>query len=68
MLMPLDINPVKPDRSKVWLDDDALLRHWTKSFNATREQIEAAIEKVGADPNTVRKELARGRREHPSEA
>jgi hypothetical protein len=59
--MAIEINAVKPDRSRVDLEDDAVLRHWMKTLQATREQIEAAIEKVGADPATVRKELARRR-------
>jgi uncharacterized protein DUF3606 len=53
------IRPVPPDRSKIDLTDDAVARHWVKSLGASREEIAAAIEKVGPNPDTVRKELAR---------
>lgn len=57
--MAIEIQPVHPDRSKIELEDEAVLRHWTKIFGASREEIGVAIEKVGNNPETVRKELAR---------
>ena len=57
--MTIKIQPVQPDRSKIELTDDAVARHWVKTLGAPREAIAAAIEKVGANPETVRKELAR---------
>ena len=54
----MKINPVKPDRSRIALTSDALIRHWTKELDARKEEIIAAIEKVGDNPDTVRKELA----------
>lgn len=57
--MTIKIQPVLPDRSKIELTDDAVARHWVKTLGASREEIAAAIEKVGANPETVRKELAR---------
>ena len=53
------IKPIQPDRSKIDLDDAAAVRHWVKTLGASREAIAAAIEKVGANPATVCKELAR---------
>jgi uncharacterized protein DUF3606 len=47
------------DRSKIDLTDDAVARHWIKSLGASREEITAAIKKVGPNADTVRKELAR---------
>jgi hypothetical protein len=57
--MTLKIQPVPPDRSKIELSDDAVARHWVKTLGASREEIAAAMEKVGANPDTVRKELMR---------
>lgn len=57
--MAIDIQPVRPDRGKVQLEDETVVRHWTKLFGASKEEIGAAIEKVGNNPETVRKELAR---------
>ena len=54
----MKISPVKPDRSRIALTSDALIRHWTKELDARKEEIIAAIEKVGDNPDTVRKELA----------
>jgi hypothetical protein len=48
-----------PDRSKIDLTVDAVARHWVKSLGASRKEIAAAMEKVGPNPDTVRKELAR---------
>lgn len=57
--MSIQIQPVQPDRGKVELSDEAVARHWLKTFGVSREDLAAAIEKVGHDPETVRKELAR---------
>ncbi len=59
--MGLKIQPVHPDRGKIELADDNVVRHWVKTLGAPREAIAVAIEKVGANPETVRKELARER-------
>lgn len=57
--MGIKINPLRHDRGKVELEDEAVARHWTDTFGATRDEILAAVEKVGNNPETVRKELAR---------
>ncbi len=55
------IPPVKGDRSRVDLTNDALIRHWTKTLGVSRVEIMTAVEKVGDNPETVRKELSRRR-------
>jgi hypothetical protein len=57
--MSLEIRPVKPDRSRVELTDEFALRHWIKNLGVSREEIAAAIAKVGDTAKAVRKELAR---------
>lgn len=51
------VSPIKPDRSRIDLSDDAIARQWVKKLGKPREEIEAAIEKVGDNCETVRKEL-----------
>jgi hypothetical protein len=57
--MAIKIQPIHPDRSKIELEDGSAARHWVKILGAPRDTIAAAVEKVGANPETVRKELAR---------
>ncbi len=49
--------PSKPDRSRICLDDDDMARVWSRNLGRSREDIAAAIEKVGDNCETVRKEL-----------
>ena len=53
------ISPVKEDRSRVDLTNEALVKHWTKTLGVSKAAIVAAVQKVGDNPDTVRKELAR---------
>lgn len=55
--MPLASRKPRPDRSRIDLSDPALARQWTKKLGRPREDIEAAIAKVGDNCETVRKEL-----------
>ena len=55
--MPLATSRPKPDRSRIDLSDDAIARQWVKQLGHPREEIEAAIEKVGDNCETVKKEL-----------
>lgn len=55
--MPLATHKPKPDRSRIDLSDDAIARQWVKKLGRSREEIEAAIEKVGDNCETVKKEL-----------
>jgi hypothetical protein len=47
----------KLHRNKIELSEGHVVKHWTEKFGKSREEIEAAIEKVGGNPNTVKKEL-----------
>ncbi len=55
----MQISVVQKDRSKIELDDPAMLRHWSKILGATHEEIATAVAKVGTCADTVRKELVR---------
>ncbi len=48
---------MKPDRGRIDLSDEAMARQWSKNLGCSREAIAAAIEKVGDNRDTVRKEL-----------
>jgi len=48
---------LKPDRSRIDLTDDSIARHWSKRFGKSVKEIAAAIEKVGDNAQTVKKEL-----------
>jgi len=51
------VSRTKPDRHRIDLSNDSLARHWAKKLGHTRDEIAAAIEKVGDNCETVRKEL-----------
>jgi hypothetical protein len=55
--MPLAPSKQKPDRNRIDLSDDAIARQWVKKLGRSRDEIAAAIEKVGDNCETVRKEL-----------
>jgi hypothetical protein len=57
----LKISPPKPPRNRVDLSTKDLTRHWCKHFRKPKEQIEAAIAKVGDNAATVLKELEANR-------
>jgi predicted transcriptional regulator len=52
------IEITKPDRSKIVLDHEVGIKHWTKHFGVTQQELARAIEKVGNSAAAVRKELA----------
>ena len=56
--MALTVKPNHPIRNTIDLESDAARRHWVKLFGVTEQQLTAAVEKVGNNPETVRKELA----------
>ncbi|MDP2411388.1 MAG: DUF3606 domain-containing protein [Pseudolabrys sp.] len=64
------VSRTKPDRHRIDLADDSVARHWTKKLGHSRDQIAAAIAKVGDNCETVRKELglADARKEAKDEA
>jgi hypothetical protein len=49
--------PRKPDRSRIDLTDETVVRGWVKKLGRTREEIAAAIAKVGDNAQAIRKEL-----------
>lgn len=49
---------ISRDRSKIVLDGENQLRHWTKHFGVTQQELARAIERVGNSAAAVRKELA----------
>lgn len=56
----MKISPVpRLNANKIDLSDNAIARHWTKKLGKSREEIAAAIEKVGDNYETVCKELGR---------
>jgi hypothetical protein len=50
-------SPPKLDRNRVDLSTKDLTRHWCKHFGKSKDDIEAAIAKVGDNAETVQKEL-----------
>jgi len=55
--MSLDVHPPKIDRNKIDLTDDVVAHHWSKKLGRTKEEITAAVAKVGDNCESVKKEL-----------
>ena len=53
----MKIHPLKPERIKIDLTDETVARGWVKKLGKSKEEIAAAIEKVGDNAETVKKEL-----------
>ena len=47
----------KPDRSKIAMNDDLEIHHWTKHLGVSREELQQLVDKVGNSAAAVRKEL-----------
>jgi hypothetical protein len=47
----------RPDRSKINIHQAHEVRYWTRALEVTREELKAAIDKVGNSTATVRKQL-----------
>ena len=45
------------DRSKIILDSENQVRHWTRHLGVTEQELARAIERVGNSAATVRKQL-----------
>ena len=54
----MDLQQIKPDRLHIDPNDKAAVTHLMRSSGRSREEVLAAIEKVGSNIETVRKELA----------
>jgi 3-oxoacyl-[acyl-carrier-protein] synthase III len=46
-----------PDRSKISMENEAVVKYWTKHLGITRERLQNIVEKVGNSAASVRKEL-----------
>jgi hypothetical protein len=58
----------RPDRSKINMHQPLEVKYWTHALNVTREELQAAVDKVGNSAATVRKQLgltAAAANEHP---
>jgi len=51
------VSRVKPARNRIDLADQAVAGHWAKKLGKSKEEIAAAIEKVGDNCTSVRREL-----------
>jgi hypothetical protein len=47
------------DRSRINMNEDYEVRYWTKHLGVTRDELEAAVEKVGSSVAAVRKQLGK---------
>jgi hypothetical protein len=47
----------QPDRGKIDMSDDEIVRYWCKHLGITRPQLQHVIEKVGNSVHAVEKEL-----------
>jgi len=46
-----------PDRGKINMSDDIVVRYWCKHLGITRPQLQLVIDKVGNSASAVEKEL-----------
>ena len=47
----------QPDRSKINMNEDDEVRHWSKHLGISKEELASVVEKVGNSAAAVRKEL-----------
>ena len=45
------------DRSRINVNEEWEVRHWTEALGVTREQLEKAVAEVGVSANAVREHL-----------
>jgi Protein of unknown function (DUF3606) len=58
--MPDDLkNRGAQDRARISLSEDHEVRYWTKALGVTKEQLTAAVHKVGNSAEAVRRELSK---------
>jgi hypothetical protein len=53
----MKVSLVKPDRRHIDLSDAAAAQRWTKKFGVTHEALAAAVERVGNNIESLRREL-----------
>lgn len=51
----------KSARQRVNVSNKTLARHWSKRFKKSKNEVEAAVAKVGDNPETVMKQLGLGK-------
>ena len=56
---PLAVTRNQPDRGKINMGDDAVVRCWCKHLGVTRDQLQRIVDKVGNAARAVEKELGR---------
>ena len=49
----------QPDRSLINMGEDYEVRYWTKHLGVSREELQAAVDKVGNAAAAVRKQLGK---------
>ncbi len=47
------------DASRINVHEDYEVRYWTKALDVTKDELEAAVKKVGVSADAVRKELGK---------
>ena len=47
------------DRSRVNVNEDHEVRYWTQKWGVSKEQLTAAVQKVGVSVNAVARELGK---------
>jgi hypothetical protein len=55
----MKITNSKPHRQSIDLSDETVARAWVKKLGKSKDEIVAAIDRVGDNAETVKKELAR---------
>jgi hypothetical protein len=55
----MKITNSKPHRLSIDLSDETVARAWVKKLGKSKDEIAAAIDRVGDNAETVKKELAR---------
>ena len=53
----LNHSPKKPARNRIDLSTEEMARHWCKHLGVSRDEIAAAVAKVGNNAESVLKEL-----------
>lgn len=53
----MNLRRAPPDRGKIDMNDDVVVRYWCKHLGITRSQLEHVIAKVGNAASAVEKEL-----------
>jgi len=48
------------DRSKINMSEDYEVKYWSRELRVSKEQLQAAVDKVGNSAAAVRKEIGRG--------